>query len=477
LRTSPAARAAGWLWRLGSPAGPVPVVAVALAVLLAVQLGRTIHDVDIFWQLRLGELTLASGLPATEPFLAGKENEPLVPLAWLAQPVYAAVRLAGGWALLRLVDAIVWLGGFAAAACAAGRHAPNRWPAAIGLVVGCSAAMCFASVRPQSLGVLAFGLLVALARSGLPVRAALALGGGLLVLWQNAHPSVAVGVVYLGAAAVGEAVRGRWPWRLAGLTALAVAAMPLTPAGFGLFPAAAYNAEISKYLGISEWLPMHRGGLPDTGRGEAWLAVAGTAAVVAVRGRRVRAADLLPVLVLTALSVQAHRFIVFWGVAVIPVWADALRPAGDPPAVRPPRVRRWVAGVSLAVAAGVPVAVWPEPFADYYPFPAVRAMREAGVEGTVYTTYFWGGIAADAGHPRWKPTHDGRYYLFPREEWDFHFAAGGGAVPVGELERKYRPAAFLLWRATDAGLIRRLEADPGWRVLFADHQSAVFVRR
>src|SRR5215218_8325631 len=102
------------------PGSPVSVAAAASAGMLFVLLLRPIYDVDIFWQLRLGELSLDRGAPVpTEPFAASHLGEPLPPLGWLGQIVYALARRAGGWPAVRALDALVWVGGFWAVAAAA----------------------------------------------------------------------------------------------------------------------------------------------------------------------------------------------------------------------------------------------------------------------------------------------------------------------------------------------------------------------
>src|SRR5215217_4656131 len=99
---------------------PVSVSAAASAGMLFVLLLRPIYDVDIFWQLRLGELNLAQGGPVrTEPFAAPHLGEPLPPLYWLGQVVYALARRAGGWPAVRVLDAVIWVGGFWTVAAAA----------------------------------------------------------------------------------------------------------------------------------------------------------------------------------------------------------------------------------------------------------------------------------------------------------------------------------------------------------------------
>ena len=88
----------------GSPAwlGPAALVfIVVISLLLLIE--RPVWDVDIFWQLRLGELILARGGPVpTEPFAARHLGEHLPSLAWAGQAFYAALRQVGGWSLLRM---------------------------------------------------------------------------------------------------------------------------------------------------------------------------------------------------------------------------------------------------------------------------------------------------------------------------------------------------------------------------------------
>src|SRR4051812_49659753 len=103
-----------------APRPPISVAAAASAGMLFVLLLRPVYDVDIFWQLRLGELSLDHRGPVrTEPFAASHLGEPLTPLGWLGQMVYAVARQAGGWPAVRGLDAVVWVGGVWAVAAVA----------------------------------------------------------------------------------------------------------------------------------------------------------------------------------------------------------------------------------------------------------------------------------------------------------------------------------------------------------------------
>jgi hypothetical protein len=475
-------------WRLGEPTSPIPVYWLVVASMLGTQLRRTIHDVDIFWQLKLGEITLSHGLPPTEPFLAGRENEPLAVVAWLGQAVFAAVRSVGGWDFLRLFDAVIWLGGLAVVGWSFTRQGWNQWVIAVGLWVGWFAAHSFASIRPQTFAVFCFGILVVLVRSGLSTRAKLILGSILFVLWQNLHPSVAVAAVYLAVAAAGEWGRfiragGEQPdlARLL-LTPIAAAATLATPAGISIFHISNENRDrcVWDELAITEWLPLWEF-FPKVGRAQATPMLAATAVLLLVRGRRVRVTDLMPVVALTVMTILTFRFVLFWGVVAIPVWVQGLSPAHGPvayPTVSSERqvLRRAIVAVGFLLAL-IPLVILPRNFADYYPLAGVAALKAEHVRGPVYCSYLWGGIVTDFGYPDWHPTHDGRYYLFTREELSHHFAAGRGEVPLSELERQFRPVAYFLLPGRDDYLALRLRGDPAWREVHADQNCFVFVRR
>ena len=461
----------------GEPSVPIPLLALTVAAMLATHLKRDVHDVDIFWQLKLGEISLAHGLPRYEPFLAGRENEPLAVVAWLGQAVFALVRQLGGWPLLRLFDAVVWLGGFVVVAWHCRRRHGNDVPVSLGLWVGWFAAVPFASIRPQTFAVIMFGLLVVLARRNFRAKWGVPLGALLLVLWQNLHPSAVVAVAYLGTAAVAEWVnfyvrRGERPTLTrALLVPLAALATLATPAGLDVYRISALNAERSLELGITEWLPLWTQ-FPEVGRGYAFPMFLATAALVLWRGRRVPVADLVPMLVLMAMTVVAFRFVLFWGIAVIPVWVAAL---AEPDVPAPPNPWRKRLAVVFLIGSLAPLFLWRNNFHAYFPFDGIAALKRQNVRGAIYSNYFAAGLLTDYGYPDWHPTHDGRYYLISRDELKRYQAAQRGEVPVAELVAKYDPVAFFIRPGDDEGLIALLPA-AGWREVYRGEQCVVFVK-
>lgn len=443
--------------------GPASLVFIAVVSLLLL-IERPVWDVDIFWQLRLGELILARGGPvAAEPFAAKHLGEHLPSLAWGGQALYAALREAGGWSLLRTFDALCWLGGFWAAAWAARRRGASALGLAMALALGLIAALPQASVRPQSLAALGFGLLIALSMR--PMRPPLRLGLAVLLLitWQNLHPSVAIALVWLGALAAlrwVQALRrraGPWPWVESLLVAMAAVAMVLTPEGLGIFSVSAANAAASRAIGVSEWLPLWN----PVNRQVAVpiLAVALIAGWLARRSGRIAADEVVPALALVALTLAGYRFVLFWAIAMVPVIARAVPPR--PEAVLP----LWLRTVPLALAALLGI-VLPTRFDPSLPLGPIARLRETGVQGTIYAHFPWGGPLIDAGWPAWHVAYDGRYYRYTDAEWQAYAAASRGELTLPQVEAEWHPAAFLLDPDWNAPLIAALRADhTRWREL------------
>jgi hypothetical protein len=379
-----------------------------------------------------------------------------------------------------VLDALIWVGGFWAAAAAARRTGAAGLAVLVALGVGFMAALPCASLRPQSFAALGFGIALAICRLNLPPVRGLAFLGMTFVLWQNLHPSVGLAAILFGAAAVVgwmrwlTGYRPKRPWLLTGAAVLAGLGVFATPAGVGIVPVSVYNAEMTVRLGVNEWLPPWD---PSNYPAGLTFAVAALAAgwLIARNWRRVDAEEAAPAAVLFVLTLTAHRFALFWGIALVPVLARCLTaaPATAPERPWPTRLSAIVLVLAVIGLAGLIRPTW---FHESLPLEGVNRLRATGVRGTVYCHYPYGGPLIDAGYPDWTVAFDGRYYRYTLEEWEFYGAAVRGELGIEEIERRYRPAAFFLRPGPDAELIRRLEASPGWRRVYEDRTSSTFVR-
>ena len=493
----------------------LPIFGLTVAVLFGSLFLKYIHDVDMYWQLQLGEILWRTGrFPATEPFLFGKGDVPHIPICWLAQLIDYGVWTLGGWPLLQLFDGAVWIGGYAAVAWKLRRQGTWAWPAALALLYGFLPSYTYASIRPQSFALLGFGLMMVLTWTPMKLWKKLLLGAILFVIWQNAHPSVLTAGAWLGPLTIGAVVRwwrrpqverGAFPWDLLGLSVFAVASSFACPYPLSTFELARANEQMSKFLDVSEWKPLFWDALAPMGqygldaRGSAILALAILPVLVAVRWRRMKLEEVICALVLAAFTWQMYRFACFLGFALIPLAYRALAPVS---AVSPPplvRSWKWLLAGAFAIAIAISLtrfaiaeAAKPDrtpvdPHMHYFPFEAVARMKTDVPPGTVVTDFFWGGVAARGGYPNWKVSHDGRYYLFSRDEWDWYWAAmsqqciGGFTVTLDDVVKLYNPVAFLLHVGPDDGLIAKLDdPDSGWKRLgdsFDRGQAVVFVPR
>lgn len=445
--------------------------------MLAILLIRPVWDVDIFWQLRLGELILDVGHPITrEPFAATHLGEPLPAIAWLGQAVFAAVRYAAGWTGLRLFDALCWCGGFWLVAAACRRRGASAASLALALALAFVAALPAASIRPQTYGALCFGALLALLKLGLKPRQTLLFGTVLLLLWQNLHPSVSIAVVAVAVyAAAGWLAwwRGRdrsRPWAATFLTPIAAACMFATPDGTSVLVTSARNAQASMAVGASEWLPLwipanHTNAIPVI-----------VAALIALRSAwrqrlRIDWADLALMLALLAMTFTAYRFVLFWALASVPVIAAE---RADPQAKPAP-----ILGIALPALAAVAMAVpllRPTHFSPNLPMAAVARLAQTPVRGTIFTEPEFAGVLIDTGYPRWLVSYDGRYYRYSDDEWGRYGEILGGTFGLRRIERMYRPAAFVLRPSHSTPLCQELDRPgSGWRRIYQDEGAAVWV--
>jgi hypothetical protein len=464
-----------------------PLLATAIYLLIptgffAYLLTRAIWDVDIFWQLRLGELILHTGRPvAREPFAATHLGEALPDIGWLGQAVFAAVRRMGGWTGLQVFNALNWLGGFWAAAAACRRRNGDPVAAAVALALGVMPALPAASIRPQSFAALGFGLLLALLRLELSPARTMMLALPLLVLWQNLHPSVSVAAMALGGTAAVAWLRfwfGRRaapPWLLSALTLAATAAVFATPLGFSIVEVSAANAKASIDIGVSEWLPLWA----PPNRTLDFLIVTAVGVVggtLVLKHRRIDWEELAPAIVLLVMTLAAYRFVLFWGISLIPPMARAL--ADEQPERRVFPAEPIAAAVLLAGAATVALWLIPVHFSESLPLKGIQKLKAAGVKGTVFAYFPWGGPVIDAGYPDWRVAYDGRYYRYTPAEWRRYDQTETGIIGPAELDRIYHPVAYLLAPGGNDALIAALRNQrQGWREIYADRQCVVFVRR
>ena len=125
---------------------------------------KPIHDTDIFWQVRLGQIMLEEGrIPTEDRFTYTHAGEPAPPIGWLAQGLFASLYNLGGWRLTRLAHHFALIGALFTAAATCRRPVTTPLGAAIAMTIGFLVMLSNVDLRPQSLALACFAVFLAVA--------------------------------------------------------------------------------------------------------------------------------------------------------------------------------------------------------------------------------------------------------------------------------------------------------------------------
>ena len=134
------------------------------------------------------------------------------------------------------------------------------------------------------------------------------------------------------------------------------------------------------------------------------------------------------------------------------------------------------AAAILFVALLTPLLA-PTRYAPTLPLSALARLRQEQVCGTVYGDFPYGGAIIDVGWPDWRVAYDGRYYRYSSDEWKYNGGIENGFVPLVDVVRKWRPAAFVLHARHNAPLAGELARSRAWRRIYDRGGVVVYVPR
>jgi len=467
---------------------------VFLLLVLLIQF-KPIDDVDIFWQVKLGQLMIATGgLIEHDVFTYTHPGAPTPNPGWLAQIIYAWLYDLGGWRAVQMLHATLFAAAFGIAGLTASRPPsqgayPVPFSLITGVFLGVVAGLSNADVRPQSFALPAFAAVLYLARLGPFTALGLARIGLLAILWQNTHPSLSLGIIAVGALTAGDWLT-RWrhpdhpaPIFLTLATGILALAQLATPLGWQIFDVSAANLHVARnLLSISEWRPPWDPSVRFVMNGF-FISGGITLVLLIARGRYLRPADWLLLLVMTGLALYAARFALFWGIALIPLltqWLESLRPlhrfTWTEVPLSPPLLR--LVGLSGLVAVyALPGLIQGQPLLRDNPADCLETLTPAIPAGRIYNYREWGGPLILKGHPRWQVTIDGRLYLYDDQDWRDYNDVARGQVELSDILARYRPDAFVLHPTFHASLIELLEASGQYQRLFNDQLCVAYTRR
>lgn len=472
-------------------------------------------DVDLWWHLATGRYIVDRGaIPYADPFSYTAAGQPWVAHEWLAEILMYLMYRSGGYLALVLFFAAVttltfWLSfqtsrtlelKVAAAACI------TFWVAIM--------SMAGWHVRPQAFSYLFFSLyLFLLARSRHRADKGLWLLPAVMVPWVNLHGGYVMGLLLVGMFLVGEGVNWFLVTRKHGsalptqhseptsrrfrrylvVAAATVAATVANPQGLSmlLYPFTYAGTQNASMKYITEWQS------PNFHDYFFFLFGASMMALMVVPSRRPMDWALgVPLLAMTAMSLQSVRVIPFYAIAVAPLLGLRLAPPPQNPAPgtqhSSPRTQNpepgsrsssgwnWLLlALCLAVMASTlflsdRAQLGPEPRMADFPTAGTQYIKEKGLKGNLFNTFHWGGYLIWSFYPERRVFVDGRPDMygdpFMEEYRTVHDARPGWSqvldrhqVEVALVEKEGRVAAVLA-------------ASKEWEEVFTGEIEAVFVR-
>ncbi len=472
---------------------------------------------DFWWYLASGEQIVATrSIPSTDSFSFTAQGRPWINHMWASQVLFFLLWKAGGRVALILLKGVVVAATFALVLLTMRRRGVHPILASAVTLLGAWAGWTFWDVRPQIFTYLLMAVFLSLLRPGWEARGrVLAWLPLLMIPWVNLHAGFLAGIGLIGLVGVGSALpclldrgrRGRG-WRMLGLalglaSAAALASL-VNPYGVRalLFPLEVVNTRLFM-IATTEWFspnfhdPTYRGF-------EAMLLLLFPA--FAWGRARLAATDVLLILGFAHLALGSVRHIPLFAVAAAPALADALQAAlqalwarraagwGILGRLRPHLPSLWplaasrathlaVAGFFLLVAL---VAAWgtfldpaENPFIldlneARYPERTMAFIKRERLPGPIFNAYAWGGYELWRLYPDYRVFIDGRTHVFGREVL-------GDFLEVTNLGTRWE-AVLDKWKIQTVLALRRsvlteaLLVFPGWRLVFAEREAAVFLR-
>lgn len=449
----------------------IPVLAAFAVFLWAPQV---LNDGDTWWHVKAGQWMLQHhAVPRADPFTYTYAGRPWHAHEWLAELLLATAYAFGGW------SGAVMLGGaaFAGVIGVLARELNRRLEPAHALLALTLAAGCLAPgllLRPQLFAAPLLAVWTAVLLDARRKDRAPDLAWALLIaLWVNLHGSVVFGLALIAPFALEALLQARadrrrvaWDWGRFG--AVSLAAGLVSPFGVDglLFPF--QIASMPALSTIVEWRPLDMTRLQPSE-----IAFAVGLGAFLYRRPRVSAVRILLLLALAGMTLAHQRHQMLLGIVGVLVAADALgRPAKEERGVKAAPAMA-AAVLALAVAAlriAQPIVRADAPTA---PVAALAHAPQALRERPMFNDYGMGGYLIFQGV---RPYIDGRTDMYDAAfDRAYTAALNGDRAELDSILAERRIAWTLL--APSSGAARVLDAEPGWRRLYADRFAVIHVRQ
>ena len=462
-----------------------------LAVLGVLTVRDRFDDPDLWWHLKLGEVTWTSHrIPTADLFSYTTNPHARIAQEWLSQLLLYGAFKAGGYSGLML-----WLCFFTVAILIAGYalcsiYSANAKVAFLGALVIWVFGTSGFSVRPQVVGylLLVLELLVLQLAQNRSPRWFLTLPL-LFALWANCHSSFFLGLVVAAVYLFSSYFHFQSgllvarPWQpgerrmLATALALSVLAVCLNPSGVKLigYPLDTMFHQPIVLSSVSEWLPLQ---LTDP-RGIALFGVLGAIVLLVIARRQELFWHEALSLALGVWIAGSHRRLVFpAGILIAPILSRLLatswnryRAERDHPLANAVLIVASLLVVFLAFPSRRNLLAQVE---EHSPVKAVEFIQTHHLPGPMLNDWDDGGYLLWAA-PEYPVFIDGRADVY---EWTGVIDEFGKwatlASPPDALLDKYRINFCLLERGSPTANV--LPLLPNWKMIYSDDRSVIFVR-
>jgi hypothetical protein len=442
-----------------------------------------VEETDLFFRMAAGEQFLRTGkLLHHNLFSFTFPDTPYLDSAWLFDLGVAILYRVGGFPAVVMGKTLVVLGIAALAFRVCRAFGAERLVAA---AVLSAAFLCMQErlvERPHLFSLLGEALLLGLLPSiekGEPRRWLVV---PLVVLWVNLHAGVFLAAAILGLASLGallDRAPARVVLRYVGFAVIALALLPLSPIGFGIFRYLAFHSDIFQIHPVDEFRSF-------TWRSDAPSVVFALAALLPLaRVQHRRWVMLLPALGLVGLGAWHIRFSADATLVLAVMAAPALQGLVGRVAVlrsRPAPVVFFAVVVAVALVPRIAAARRGAHFASVdldpkmLPLDALRFVEQHGLRDRMYNDFETGSYLLWQGFPTYRVFVDPRLPAYPM---DFHRLLGRMDISRADWTRAMDSLGVESALLDYAGINRRVAFwDPAaWALVFRANDSRVFVRR
>jgi hypothetical protein len=474
-RSQTAARVRG---RLSSPR--LESLFVATFVLFGFRLGvRAISDNSMFTHIRTGmDMVAGRGIPRVDPYTFTAAGHAWVVQSWMPEWTYGWAQRLGGFRLVVLEQAllIALLAWLVVRLVRAG--SPLRTAFGGLIVVGMGSP--FWTPRPLLFGAICMVLTITIVES----RRSQWLLVPVVWLWVSSHGSFPLGLVWLGARAVGEAFDWRaWPrdaMRYVGGFAVGLVVAVLNPLGAKLlvFPSTLGDKK-ETFERIIEWMSPNFQRQPSR-----FALIFLVLALLLLIRARLSWRDVVPVVAFMAAGLLAMRNLPITAIVLAPVLGRVLKRPDSMPALAPPNASRQRINRVFAATIAVAFVVFGlsvksnDPFDVIgYPVKATDFLEQQGLLAAPHRIVhqdFVGNYWELRFGRKVKVFIDDRYDMFPNDvPRDYRRLLGGN--PQWQTILQTRNIDIVLWDK-DLPLTSLLKANGQWLEIFSDDDWVVLRR-